>query len=108
MLRLDNEYWAFQKQNHPNQIQVILKEVAKVVVEIIVGVSNAGGTIEADKAIHMMNGQIIRNVPITPDQIVRGAELMAIVDGVVDDRNMVTKAKTLEQKNGNAQFLSNL
>ena len=93
MLKRDNEYWAFQILNHQNQTQVILKEEAKVAVGIIVGVNNAGVTIEADKAIHMMSVQTIQNVPTIPDRIVQGAESMDIVDGAADDHSMV---KTLE------------
>ena len=97
MLKRDNEYWAFQILNHQNQTQVILKEEAKVAVGIIVGVNNAGVTIEADKAIHMMSVQTIQNVPTIPDRIVQGAESMGIVDGAADDRSMVTMVKTLEK-----------
>ena len=98
MLKRDNEYWAFQILNHQNQTQVILKEEAKVAVGIIVGVNNAGVTIEADKAIHMMSVQTIQNVPTIPDRIVQGAESMGIVVGAADDRSMVTMVKTLEKR----------
>ena len=104
MPKRDNEYWAFQTLNHRNRTQVILKEEVKVAVEIIVGISNAVVTIEADRAIHMMNVQTIPNVQIIPDRTVQGAELMAIADGAAGDRSMVMRVKILE-KMENAHFL---